>query len=110
MSPSGTFAVEDGGFDVDNGTYTIAGDQISFTSEWVEGHGPLDYGVIWARPACPDCNANPIMRTDKCEGVVGDYTLLFETPGTFSFRVINDECLLRTYVANGMELRLSSSG
>ncbi len=107
----GTFTVSDrGGFTTDTGTYTIDGDRITFTSVWEEGRGPDDYGVIWAYPVCPGCNYNVTMRTDKCEGVVGEYRLVFDTPGTFSLDLVNDACLLRNYVAKGLELAPIASG
>lgn len=111
FAKDGTFTVFDrGGLETDNGAFAISGDQISFTSEWVEGRGPLDYGVIWAYPVCPGCNYNTVMRTDKCEGVVGEYRLVFDTPGGFSLDLVSDECLLRNFVAKGLELEIVDAG
>jgi len=105
LDEGGDFEVLDGSRTVDTGTYTIEGAHINFTSIWEEGRGPLEGdGILWAYPSCADCNMNLQMRADKCEGVVGEYELVFEEPTTVTLKVVNDECLMRNFVANGLEL------
>lgn len=105
LSEGGDFEVLDGSRTVDTGTYTIEGAHINFTSTWEEGRGPLEGdGILWAYPSCADCNMNLQMRADRCEGVVGEYELVFEEPTTVTLKIVNDACLMRNFVASGLQL------
>lgn len=109
LAEDGDFEVLDGSRTVDTGTYTIEGAHINFTSIWEQGRGPLeDDGILWAYPSCVDCNINLQMRADKCDGVVGEYELVFDEPTTVTLKIVSDECLMRNFVANGLQLVPSS--
>ena len=106
LGEDGTFEVIDIGKTIDAGTYTIEGDQISFVSVWAEGHNPEGYGIQWANDECPEC-PNRQLKADKCEGIVGEYQLLFEEPSRVAFKAVWDECQQRVVVASGLELELA---
>ncbi len=105
----GAFQVIDNGRTVDSGTYTIKGDQLSFVSVWEAGRAPEGWGIWWTADD-DGSGGNSQLKANKCEGVVGDYQLVFEAPATVTLEVVYDECIQRNYVANGLRLELVAGG
>ena len=90
----GTYRVVDQFRTGDTGTYTIEGDVISFES------GPTDE-VQWAY------NDAHLRVVDDCQGVVGQYSVIFTSPTAFKLEVISDACKPRLSGANNTEFEIS---
>jgi hypothetical protein len=90
----GTYRVVDESRTGDAGTYEIDGDTLSFES------GPTDE-VQWA------FNDAHIRVVDDCQGIVGQYTVVFQSPTTFKLEVISDACKPRLSGANNTEFEIA---
>jgi hypothetical protein len=91
IADDGTYRVFDAGRPVDTGVTTTNADVITFQS------APTDE-VTWVQ------NDVFLRVTDSCEGVVGEYQVVFATPSRVTLQVISDGCPPRVGVANGLQL------
>lgn len=97
FSEDGTFQVELNGDTIDNGTYQIEGDLITFISEPPE--------PVWQMPDCSGDNCF-IDVVYNCEGIAGQYQVIFQETTSFTLEVVNDTCAPRTLVARGLQMEL----
>ena len=90
----GTYLVSDNGETVDTGVYTTDGDVIAFDSAQTN-----ELMWVWE----PE---NLVGTGTICEGVVGEYQVVFGAANSYTFDVVHDACSNRISVVNGLQLEL----
>ena len=93
----GTFQVVQDGETIDHGSYQTEGDLITFISEPPE--------PVWQIKDCPgdSCFIDVVYN---CEGIAGQYQVIFQETASFTLEVVNDTCAPRTLVARGLQMEL----
>lgn len=94
LGEDGTYGVVDSRQVINSGKYEISGDVITFETD------PTDE-LIWV--------SNPVQvrMVHTCEGLVGEYNVVFQDATTYTLEVVWDECPPRVTIANGLQLEIS---
>ena len=109
LDQDGNFRVVGSSRTLDTGTYQIADDVISFVSVASDPIPGKQAGVVWWDQTCqgPEGTGGGCMGpVHFCEGLVGDYRIVFDGLTRFTLGVVFDECIPRVTVANGLQLEL----